>query len=553
MTIIDNYSLLTSKQRTLLKQNACKLFLLGEFMSLDDIVTKLKVDVHIEPGMPARSVDDYYDKAIAYRRKVYDQLYKKCEEDESLRDEFQKEEVKLWRLRIEREAHSSMRLLGRYDSRANVIQLFPEAMADADASKMDEYLVSTFAHEVMHAYFNRPGHEKYPYAMFVEEPLAEFGMLLYLWRTNSPYYDWAYNEVRSKKCCYRYGAAIMDLFFDGDSFYGKYLENYKVPVGEYEMLSNGRVSMPMESESVNGGNQNPAIFVDINGRDIIPQWQYILKNPPRYFLDKQTGTLGLDGEWNDEILHSIHRHRIDRYTTEILFLHRAKNLYLGANFLAEDRDCIDFLHINLEDCNIIISPTNKYYKMVNGIVMSTSNGEVAPLYELCGRDRYCIPKNGKLGVYDCHGIQIVPCKYDSIWSFDDNGLCMVRLDVAGGGYLYGYVNEQGKEQIPVEYEHVYSFENGVTTAKKDGRYGIIDEHNNIVHPFDLNYPDMREIRNGYATMKDGTGKWGAIDSTGKVVIPCIYDSLVIFDEDGLAKVEQNGEGFIIDRNGNKLM
>ena len=103
-----------------------------------------------------------------------------------------------------------MRLLGLYDSQQNIIKLFPEAMADADASKMDEYLLSTLAHEVMHAYFNRPGHEKYPYAMFVEEPLAEFGMLLYLWRTHSPYYDWAHENVRSKKCCYRFGAAIME-------------------------------------------------------------------------------------------------------------------------------------------------------------------------------------------------------------------------------------------------------------------------------------------------------------------------------------------------------
>ena len=30
-------------------------------------------------------------------------------------------------------------------------------------------------------------------------------------------------------------------------------------------------------------------------------------------------------------------------------------------------------------------------------------------------------------------------KYDSFWSFDEYGLCMVRLD-QHPGYLYGYVN-----------------------------------------------------------------------------------------------------------------
>ena len=187
MNIIDQNALLTSEQKDLLRENANKAYSFGGFISLDDIVTRLKVDVIIEQGTPIRCVDDYYEKAIDYWRKVYNQLAERARLDESLWNECQKAERKLGRLYSERQAHSSMILLGLYDSQKNVIKLFPEAMAKADASKMDEYLVSTFAHEVMHAYFNRPGHDKYPYAMFVEEPLAEFGMLLYLHETHSTY------------------------------------------------------------------------------------------------------------------------------------------------------------------------------------------------------------------------------------------------------------------------------------------------------------------------------------------------------------------------------
>ncbi len=538
MNIIDKTPLLTPAQKSLLERCARSSFRLGGFMSLDDIVTKLKVDVFIEPGIPERSVADYYEKAIDYWRKVHKQLAERARKDKSLWNECQKAEIILGRLNSERKAHSQMSLLGLYDSQKNTIKLFSEAMVAADANKMDEYLVSTLAHEVMHAYFNRPQHEKYPYAMFVEEPLAEFGMLLYLHETHSKYYDWAHDNVSGKKCCYGYGAVIMDQYLGGDKSLKTYLEEYKIPIGEYQMpeVSNSRVSIP----KINA----PA---DINGQIIIPQWQDLFNNPPRYFYDEPTETLGLDGEWNNEILH----HNRDKFFRFAHTVHRFRNLYLGDNFYAEDRYSMHFFHYELKNCNIVISPANPYYKMVNGIVMSISDGEVAPIYEPCGRDRYCIPKNGKYGVFDCRGTQIVPCKYDSIWSFHENGLCMVRLDVAGGGYLYGYVNEQGEEQIPIEYENVYSFENGVTTAKKDGCYGIIDEHNNIVHPFDLDYPDMRGIYNGFATMRGQNGKWGAIDSMGKVVIPCIYDSLVDFDEDGLAKVKQNGEVFIIDKFGNR--
>ena len=124
MNVIDEKTLLTPAQKSLLKQCARKPFMLGNFVSLDDIVTKLKVDVYIEPGKPTRSVDDYYDKAIEHWRKVYKKLYEMSREDESLRDECQKAEVKLWKLNVERKAHAAMRLLGLYDSQKNIIKLF---------------------------------------------------------------------------------------------------------------------------------------------------------------------------------------------------------------------------------------------------------------------------------------------------------------------------------------------------------------------------------------------------------------------------------------------
>jgi len=116
-------------------------------------------------------------------------------------------------------------------------------------------------------------------------------------------------------------------------------------------------------------------------------------------------------------------------------------------------------------------------------------------------------------------------KYDSFWSFDENGLCMVRLDQESG-YLYGYVNEQGVEQIPVEYDHLYSFENGITIAKKDGRYGAIGLNNNTVIPFNLPYEDVRGFRNGHASVRDANEKWGVIDTEGKLVVPCTSDTIV---------------------------
>ena len=117
-------------------------------------------------------------------------------------------------------------------------------------------------------------------------------------------------------------------------------------------------------------------------------------------------------------------------------------------------------------------------------------------------------------------------RYNSFWSFDDNGLCMVRLDLPKG-YAYGYVNEEGIEQIPVEYDYIYSFENGITVAKKEGKYGVIDLNNNIVVPFGLPYVDVRGFRNSRAIVKDSSGKWGVIDTAGNLIVPCTNDNIVL--------------------------
>lgn len=116
-------------------------------------------------------------------------------------------------------------------------------------------------------------------------------------------------------------------------------------------------------------------------------------------------------------------------------------------------------------------------------------------------------------------------KYDSFWSFDEYGLCLVRLDLHPG-YLYGYVNEQGVEQIPIEYEYIYSIEDGITIAKKNGIYGAVDINNNIIFPLGL-YAEVRGFRNGRAAVKDHHGKWGVIDTKGNLIVPCTSDRIVL--------------------------
>jgi len=51
-------------------------------------------------------------------------------------------------------------------------------------------------------------------------------------------------------------------------------------------------------------------------------------------------------------------------------------------------------------------------------------------------------------------------------------------------------------------------------------------NNNAVIPFGLPYEDVRGFRDGRASVRDASGKWGVIDTEGKLVVPCTNDSIV---------------------------
>ena len=222
MTIIDGKKLLTDEQKERLLESVSLEFNLRGYTSLADILMKLEVEVHIVPGIVKRSTT-YLDAAEEFWEK------KLKSQTES--------EIARHNLRIineELQAVSCECLRGCYIHERKEILLFPEEMEkEYEGKRMNELLVSTLAHETMHAYFNRPGHDCFPYVYFIEEPLAEFGMLMFLKETGIPYLDWAYEDVKCKKTCYRYGASLYDKCNSGVIKLRKYLEDYKILIDEY--------------------------------------------------------------------------------------------------------------------------------------------------------------------------------------------------------------------------------------------------------------------------------------------------------------------------------
>lgn len=221
---VDESVKLSGPEIVAIIEAALESFTFGGYISLDDMLSKLKVNLVISPDSPKRIVPSgisewvlYWENELQRLEKVLGPDYKNIQlcKDALEEHEKAKKEVNAW---------SDMALLGRYDRFQKEIILYPNNMPGQDREK---YLVTTFVHEAMHAYFDRHPRELFPYVATVEEPLAEFGMLLFLKETNNNYYQWAYDNVVSKETCYRYGAALMYRYEKGDNQIRQDLESYK--------------------------------------------------------------------------------------------------------------------------------------------------------------------------------------------------------------------------------------------------------------------------------------------------------------------------------------
>ena len=458
---------LVSKWQNLITAFAKRPFNFGGYSSIDDILDKLGVNVILASGIVSKRG---VPRELKDAEKFWEEENRKLREENSgtnndkIRKDRQIAEINWGMARQSIYFWEEMPLRGCYIPDENVIKLYPEEMHTEYGGKcMDELIVSTLAHEVMHAYFNRPGHNNYPYAVLVEEPLAEFGMLLNLKETNCVFYDWAKADVASKKTCYRYGANLMDqhLYAGQSSSLRNYLEAYKIMLPVYSGLeiNNGIASLPPSQVQIS---------IPVSGlpTTILPHWRDVFTCPPRYFYDAATKTLGLDGNW--EVVHCGNRF-IDIHILCHIDESLIDHLYLGDNYIA------DSIPYELEeyDDEVSVSPNNPNFYAINGVLFRRKDNK--PCLDSCGDGLYKICRNCKWGVIDDQLNQVIPNKYDCIWSFDENDLIEVKVNSH-----HGLVNKQGIEQVPPIYDDITYNDDSFYTVKQNGREFRIDKDGNVI-------------------------------------------------------------------------
>jgi hypothetical protein len=156
-------------------------------------------------------------------------------------------------------------------------------------------------------------------------------------------------------------------------------------------------------------------------------------------------------------------------------------------------------------------------------------------------------ENEKLGLKLSSGEIVTEAKYEEIYAFDETSqIAVIKRDGK-----YGYIDQRGFEIIEPVYDDAYSLwvidpsnaddklQAGRYRARavKNGKYGLIDEKNNVLIPFEWDDMSVKESENyfipNHILVKRGD-KLGIYDQNGKEKFPVVIDEYLLgtqtFDE-----------------------
>ena len=162
-----------------------------------------------------------------------------------------------------------------------------------------------------------------------------------------------------------------------------------------------------------------------------------------------------------------------------------------------------------------------------------------------GRNYMCINLKGEAVIQDFDNYVIEPsdntyivgvrkeCKYmvydlngnllDTYDGFINNWSDDAIFAVKKGG-KWGYIDGYGKIIIPLEYEEVGDFSEGLAAVRKDNKWGYINPKNEVVIPIEFTNREVSYFKNGVAKYYTDSGI-GLINLKGEIIAEPKYDSI----------------------------
>ena len=187
-----------------------------------------------------------------------------------------------------------------------------------------------------------------------------------------------------------------------------------------------------------------------------------------------------------------------------------------------------------------------------------------------------VQKDGKYGMINIEGKEILPCEYDKLYSLKktDNSILVEKdgkiglVDSTGKvivepqykeirglgidyklGYIvitednqYGIVDCNNQQVLNTKYQDIKSLtENGVYAVKENGSWELVQRDGELKLADELqNVQDILGIKNGNVIIKNTNNKVGVISLEGETILNTVYDDVKFaFTESYI--IEQNGK------------
>jgi hypothetical protein len=139
---------------------------------------------------------------------------------------------------------------------------------------------------------------------------------------------------------------------------------------------------------------------------------------------------------------------------------------------------------------------------------------------------------------------------DEISDFSE-GMAITIKVINDDNRLYGYINREGKQVVPNEYQDAIAFSEGLAYIMNSSRRGYIDKTGEFAFNLASSLVGYT-FSDSMAAVSNSGFQIGFIDRTGKIVIPLQYDEPGFYSE-GKVHVNKNGKFGYIDKNGNTLI
>ena len=156
--------------------------------------------------------------------------------------------------------------------------------------------------------------------------------------------------------------------------------------------------------------------------------------------------------------------------------------------------------------------------------------------------QYIIRKDGKYGMIDINNNTIIPIEYDMLeWFY--NGLALAMKNDKTG-----FIDVNNKVVVPFQYDVARGFEDGPAVVSKGNKYGYIDKGGNYVVPLKYQFGESFGAAGIAAVALNN--KWGCIDTNGKIVIPINHDDVrPDITSCGYAIFKKKGKAGVYDKKG----